>query len=115
MVYRQLLFKFVSVLSLVIAIYHLVGIFYQLDQSPPWRHAVFVIICLFCYYSFVKRPKYFVYFFLALTAQQFYSHGGYFISQWFHYNKVDWISLLLLVLFPIILINLIFDLKSKNT
>src|ERR1041385_2783035 len=72
MVYRQLLFKVVSVLSLVIAAYHFVGIFYQINSSPSWRHALFVCICLFCYYGFAKRPKYFIYIFLALSVQQFY-------------------------------------------
>jgi hypothetical protein len=93
MAYRQVLFKVVSVFSILIAAYHFVGIFYQINQS-----------------GFVKRPKYFVYIFLVLTVQQFYSHGSYFFSQWFDYNKVDWISLFLLVFLPIIFFNLILDL-----
>ena len=38
MTYRYWLFKVLSILSVVIAIYHFVGIFYPINSSPPWRH-----------------------------------------------------------------------------
>ncbi len=114
MTYRYWLFKVISILSVVIAIYHFVGIFYPINSSPPWRHSIFVCVCLFCCYGFVKRPKYFNYFFFVLLVQQFYSHGLYLLSQWSDYNKVDWISLLLLVFLPVIFFALIIDLKSKS-
>jgi hypothetical protein len=111
---RQLLFKILSVLAFVLAAYHFVGIFYQINPSPPWRHALFVCICLLCSYGFIKRPKYFAYIFLALCVQQFYSHGSFLLSQWSDYSKVDWISLLLLIFLPVIFAALVRDSKTKN-
>jgi hypothetical protein len=109
---RRWFLKTASILSLVLAIYHFVGIFYPLNSSPPWRHALFVGICLCCSYGFLKPSRYFTYFFLALLVQQFYSHGRNILSQW-HDDKVDWTSFLLLFLLPVIALNLILDVKSK--
>src|SRR5258706_13107416 len=109
MLNRSLLFKITSLLSIAIAVYHLIGVFYSINSSPPWRHFIFACVCLFCGYGFTKRPKYFVYFFFALVAQQYYSHGSSLWSQWFRYAKIDWISLALLTSMSIILYNLIVD------
>jgi hypothetical protein len=114
MVYREWLFKIVSALCLIIAAYHLVGIFYPINASPSWRHFVFVGICLVCVYGFIKRPKFFVYFFFVLLVQQFISHGQSLKTQWFDYNEIDWISLLLLIFMPFLLVSLFIDSKSKS-
>jgi hypothetical protein len=114
MVFREWLFKIVSALSLIIAVYHTVGILYPINSSPPSRHFVFVFICLICVYGFIKRPKVFIYFFFILLVQQFISHGRSLIVQWSDYNTIDWVSLLLLILMPFIFFNLFIDLKSKS-
>jgi hypothetical protein len=114
MVYREWLFKIVSVLCLFIGAYHVVGIFYPINSSPPLRHGVFVGVCLICAYGFIKRSKFFIYFFSALLVQQFISHGGSLITQWFDYRELDWISLLILIFMPFVLINLFIDLKASG-
>jgi phosphoglycerol transferase MdoB-like AlkP superfamily enzyme len=114
MAYRPWLFNVAAGLSLVIAAYHVTGIFYPINSSPPWRHFIFACICLFCFYGFIKRPVYFTYFFFVLLIQQVYSHGSFLLSQWHDYNKVDWISLLLLIFLPVLFFNLLLDLRSKH-
>ena len=109
--YRSELFKIASLLSMAVAVFHLVGIFYPINSSPSWRHLLFVFIALFCSYGLVKRPKYFAYFFFLLIVQQFYSHGGSLISQWSKHQTIDWVSLLLLIFLPVIFLNLILDSK----
>jgi hypothetical protein len=113
MTYRIWLFKIVSVLSAVIGLYHAICIFYPLDSSPGWRHAIFVCISLFCFYNFKNRPEYFVYFFFAVLIQQAYSHGSYLLRQWNDYGKIDWISVLLLIFLPVVFFNLVIDSRSR--
>jgi hypothetical protein len=111
---RQTFFKVAAILSLLVATYHFIGIFYPINSSPPRRHAVFVFVCLFCCYGILKRPKYFIYVFFVLVVQQFYSHGSNFLQQWFDYNKIDWLSLVLLPFLVFIFYNLVLDSRSKG-
>jgi len=85
---------FFSFFFLVTAIYHSVGIFYQVNDSPAWRHGLFVLINLFCIYGLFKRPWYFIYFLVLLLLQQFYSHGGDLQAYYKQTGKIDWLSLL---------------------
>lgn len=112
MLSRSLLFKIASLLSFLVAVYHAIGIFYAVNSSPPLRHLVFVVVCLVCCYGFLKRPKYFIYFFFVLLVQQLYSHGWSLLFHWFH-GKIDWISLLLLIILPALFYLLARDAKNK--
>ncbi len=114
MVFRDRLFKVVTVVSLLIAMYHLVGIFFPINESPPWRHAVFVIVCIFCAYGFIKRPTYFIYLFAVLFLQQFFSHGQSLVFQWSEYHKIDWVSFMLLIFMPFPLICLVIDRLARH-
>lgn len=114
MSYRRWLFRIAAFLSIGVSIYHSAGIFYPVDSSPPWRHAVFVVVSLFCCYGLVKRPGYFIYFFFVLLAQQFYSHGSYLIRQWYDLHKIHWISVVLLLILPVIFYSLVVDKRNKK-
>lgn len=94
--------------------YHFVGVFYKVDESPIWRHLLFVGINIFCVYGFLKRPKYFVFFIALLYVQQCYSHGTYMFNLWIKTKQIHWISAFDLLLLPIGLICLIEDFKFKN-
>jgi hypothetical protein len=111
---KRILFYVFAILSLLAAIYHFTGIFYKINNSPVWRHAIFVFVNLFCIYGFLKRPKYFIYFYIVLLIQQFYSHGQYLIQLWELEHKVHWISIGVLVLMPIGLICLLADFKTNK-
>ena len=111
---RNILFKVFAVLGCLAGIYHFTCVFYKVDESPVWRHILFVGINIFCVYGFLKRPKYFVYFVALLFVQQFYSHGTYMVNLWQKSNKIHWLSVFNLLLLPIGLICLIEDYKLKN-
>ena len=111
---RTVLFKMFAVLSFFVAVYHLVGVFYKVNDSPVWRHLLFVAINLFCVYGILKRPGYFVYLVALLLVQQYYSHGISLVKMWMEKKQVDWISLLVLLLLPIIFICLVEDHKMKR-
>ena len=111
---RNILFKVFAALSCLAAIYHFVDVFYKVDESPIWRHMLFVAINLFCAYGILKRPKYFVYLIVLLLVQQYYSHGTYMVNLWIEKRQVHWISVFVLLLLPIALICLIEDCKMKN-
>jgi hypothetical protein len=91
--YLRIIFWFYAVLNTLVACYHLVGIFYPINSSPPWRHGLFVIINLFCVYGFLNRPRFFVYFFFLLFLQQLYSHGGNAVAVWIQHRIVSWMDL----------------------
>ena len=103
-----------AVLAVFAGIYHLVGVFYKINESPVWRHALFAAINIFCVYGFLKRPKYFVYFVAILLVQQFYSHGSYMINLWLEKGQIHWISVFDLLLLSIALFCLIDDCKMKK-
>ena len=95
------------------AMYHFGAVFFKLNDSTQLRNIVFVVINLVCIYGVLKRPLWFIYFFSVLFIQQSYSHG---ISLFVTYKsgKMDWISILDLVLLPVILFFLISDLRKKK-
>lgn len=111
---RNVLFKVFAVLASMTAIYHLLGLFYKVAESPIWRHLVFVVINLFCIYGILERPKYFVYLVALLLIQQYYSHGTYLINLWNSKKQIHWVSFFDLLLLPIALICLIEDSAMKN-
>ncbi|MCW3109168.1 MAG: hypothetical protein JWQ09_3674 [Segetibacter sp.] len=111
---RNVLFNVTAVLLFLTAVYHFVGLFYKINDSPTWRHLLFVAINLFCVYGFLKRPKYFVYFVVVLLVQQYYSHGTYLVKLWIEKRQIDWISVFDLLLLPVALICLLEDRKMKT-
>jgi hypothetical protein len=112
---RSKLFAFFAVLLLLTAIFHFIGLFYKVDDSPVWRHFLFVGINLFCIYGVLKRPKYFIYFVGLLLLQQYYSHGNYLIKMWIERKQIHWISVFDLLLLPIAFICLIEDYKIRHS
>jgi len=75
---------------------------------------LFVVVdCLFCY-LFVKRPKYFVFLFSGVLIQQYYSHGSCLLKLWLNENKVDWISVAVLLYFAAAFIFLVLDYRAKE-
>ena len=99
-------------LVLMAGVYHFIGLFYKINDAPIWRHVLFVLVDFYCVYGLLKRPKYFVYFFLIMTIQQYYSHGFQLIENWNAAHKIHWVSLFILVLFPIGLWFLYIEQKS---
>jgi hypothetical protein len=111
---RDILFKVFAGFACLTGAYHLVGVFYKVDESPFWRHLIFVGINIFCVYGFLKRPKYFLYFVALLFIQQCYSHGTDIVNLWHQTKKIDWISVFDLLFLLLGLICLIEDHNWKT-
>src|SRR4051812_3698713 len=111
---RNILFIVFTILAALAAVYHFIGIFYTIDQSPFWRHIIFVGINSFCIYGLIKRPKYFIIVVMLLLVQQYYSHGTYLLKMWNEKKEIHWISMLDLILLPILLICLWDESNAKR-
>ncbi len=77
------------------------------DGSPPWRHAVFVVVNLLVAAGVVVRPRGFAAAFAALTAQQLWSHGRAAVDAWRDAGRVDWASVVVLLAMPAVLVALV--------
>jgi hypothetical protein len=76
------------------------------------RHGIFVCINIICIYGVIKRPKWFIWFAVVLTLQQWCSHGSYAIHLWQTENKIHWISVGVILLLPV-LVWLLYNDKIK--
>jgi hypothetical protein len=109
----KIIFIIFAVFFFISAGYHLVAIFARLNDSPFWRNLVFVVINTFTGFCLLKRYRWFIFFFFLLMIQQIYSHGSDLISLWHAQHKIDWISLLVLLVMPAIFIFLLLDRHGK--
>lgn len=91
-----------TILFIVVAVYHLVGIFIPINDSPVWRHALFIVINLYCVYGLHHISKFFVAFFGIFTIQQSYSHGTS-ILQYCKEGRIDYLSIGVIVLSGLLL------------
>ena len=111
---RGTLFIVFAALGVVAAGYHVTGMFYKIDTAPVWRHLLFAVISLFCVYGILKRPSWFIWFFGVLLVQQYYSHGLYLFTLWREQQKIHWISVLVLILLPIVLLCLVDEYRARK-
>jgi hypothetical protein len=103
-------FRIIALLFGVAGVYHLVGFINPnlVVQSPHWRHGLFIIINLIGVCLILTRPSWIVYPFLLMTIQVIFSHGTRAL-KWWNNNKIDWISLMVIVLMPIILSLIVYE------
>jgi hypothetical protein len=107
------LFTLLALLSLAAAVYHFIGLFQPLNGSPPWRHGLFVAIDLSCAYGFLRRPRWFVWFFGALAMQQGYGHGSSLLRTLAE-GHVAWIDLGVVLFMAIALISLVIEARRSG-
>jgi len=103
-----------TALSIIVAIYHFVGIFYKINDSSVWRHILFIVICIVCVYGLSKRPFWFIFFFFLLVLQQLYSHGSYLVWFWQNEHRIHWISATVVIAMPIIFTLLLLNRQGTN-
>ena len=108
-------FRVFASFLVVAAAYHLLGIFVKINDDPPWRHALFVGVDLLFAYGLLKRPPYFSWLFLLFLGQQYFTHGGKLLRRWEQQGTVDWISLVVLVLLPVVFYFLRKDAQAQRT
>jgi hypothetical protein len=104
------LFRLFALFSLGAAAYHAVGLSHPVNDQPLWRHALFIGIDLSCTYGFLKRPRWFVWFFGALAVQQWYGHGRSLLRR-FAEGHIPWIDIGVLLFTAIALAALIMEVR----
>lgn len=103
--------RFFALTFFVTAVYHFIGIFYQVNDSPPLRHFVFVCINLLSMYQILNKPRFFKIYFLILLVQQIYSHGNDIITTYQNSGKIDYTSFVDIIF--LLIVN-IYCLKLKS-
>ena len=63
------------------------------DDSPAWRHALFVAVDLAGVWYLVARPVWALPLFMLLVLQQYWGHGGRLLRWWMERGAIDWQSL----------------------
>lgn len=115
MLSRNRVFHLLSIAALMIAVYHTAAVIYRLDTSPVLRHVAFATICVACSYGFHRRHPYFIFCFVILVIQQYYSHGTYLVLEWARHHAIDWPSIILLITYPFILLLLWKDWRATRS
>ena len=110
---NQSFFLACCLLAVIVGFYHANKFFFP-NGSNATRHLIFVGICAISAFGFIKRPKWFTYFFGLLLLQQLYSHGIYFYNQWKNANLFDGKSFAIIILMPIIFMALLKDKKHAS-
>jgi hypothetical protein len=113
---REILFRIFATVFLAAAAYHAAACLhpaFSLGGSPA-RHAAFAVIDAMCAWGLLCRPRWFVVVFGALTAEAIWSHGK---RAWILLEaeqRIDWISLLVVLLVPCVLVFLIKDAVDRR-
>lgn len=117
----NIIFIVFAVLVFCALINHVLEVIYPDKQKHAiitlifgFRHILFIIINGICIYGILKRPAWFTWFAGLLTLQQWYSNGSYAIEFWKKTQQVHWISIGLIILFPLLVFFLILEKKSTN-
>lgn len=113
MISKKQVFHLATFLTFIVGSYHLIGIFYKVNDATPAHHALFTVINFICVYGFIKRPKFFVFAFGVLVIQQYYSHGSSLIEHWQTYHTINWIDFFILFFAPIFLVYLVIDWRER--
>lgn len=111
---RNKIFLLLSALCLVSAGIHLSGIFGWIDESPPIRHLIFLWLSLWGSYLLQDRPVFLVYLFPILLIQQYYGHGTRAYRWWTEEGRIDWVSLLVLLILPVAYYFICLDFMDKK-
>jgi hypothetical protein len=113
---QKLSFQILAACSAAAACYHVLGTWGLLadDQTPVWRHALFVTIDLFGAWYLLRRPLLLLPCFLALVAQQYGSHGSRLVLWWTIDGRVDLLSIGTLLALNIAAVLLVLDARDRS-
>jgi hypothetical protein len=85
-----------------------------LEPSPPYRHALFVVVNAGFALAFVRRPPWLPALFAVLLAQQLFSHGQSALDLMAREKRVDAASVLVFVGLPLIFALLVWDARARR-
>jgi hypothetical protein len=109
---RRGLFAVAAVALGAAALYHAYRLLVP-DDSPSWRHALFVAIDGALAFGFVRRPRWFAVLFAAVVAQQLVSHGGAALRAASD-GRTDLVSIAVIIGLPAMLILLLAEQRASR-
>ena len=101
---------------IIVAVYHLVAMFFHINEISVGRNLLFVLINFICAFEMKWKHKFFLIPFSVLLIQQLYSHGSSFIDE-YALHQFDWRSVLILIFIPLIyfaFVNQVFFTKKEK-
>lgn len=110
----NIFFFLMAAAALTAIVYHTKGYLSPTAETPAWRHALFIGINTISFYGLLQRPRWFIWFWAALTLQQMYSHGSYAWKLWSTQQQVHWISVLVVLMMPVILLVIWLERRAKR-
>ena len=118
---RDLVFRLCAIGAAVAAVFHAAALaspaVAQLEYEPAypaWRHVVFIGINLSLVWLFLRRPGWFVLAFAALTVQILNGHGRGAWTMWAEQGRIEWISVLVSIVAPIVVVLLFIDWRGAS-
>jgi hypothetical protein len=109
----DLISKYAWIVFVAAAIYHLLSIFVKLNNSTTLRNELFILINLWCAFEVKRGKKYFIILFAILFIQQVYSHGDSLLKN-LNENKIDWLSVIVILTMSSIFWALLSSLNKKD-
>jgi hypothetical protein len=105
------IFRLFAAIFFAAAIYHLIAVVVPGLSIPGahWRHALFVGIDFLFAGLLLWRPRWLVFPFFVLTLWSLYSHGAHAWNWWHFERRVDWLSLGVVIVLPLMLTILILE------
>ncbi|MEI7472098.1 MAG: hypothetical protein WCJ85_07560 [Chitinophagaceae bacterium] len=111
--FRQYFFIFLAGISLAVMLYQILAALHIFEHGPDWQHYLFIGIAAICFVGFLKRPKWFNWFFGLLTIVQCYVHAQHLLEA-YTMKQVNWWDAFILLCFPLIILLLLMDRKLKG-
>jgi hypothetical protein len=118
---REIIFRLAAVGAAPAAVFHAVAMLspeiarveYE-PNYPMWRHIVFFLIDGVLAWLFLRRPLWLVWAYGVLTLQILNGHGRGAWRIWMDEHRVDWISVAVSVLAPVVLCTLFVDWRERR-
>ena len=117
----QTMFRIVAVGAVAAALFHAAAMvspaIAQIEYEPTyptWRHLIFIGIDASLALLVLRRPRWLVWAYGAITLQVLNSHGVGAWHLWMTERRLDWISVAVSVAAPAILLLLIVDRRRRR-
>ncbi|GAC1393589.1 MAG: hypothetical protein NVSMB47_01120 [Polyangiales bacterium] len=110
------LFDLVTVGFAAAALFHLAALVAPslAEPSPPWRHALFVVVDASIAFGIRRRGPVFLGLFALFAGQQLASHGAQALGTWAAERRVDVASIVVLAAVPLLCALLLVDAWARR-
>jgi hypothetical protein len=113
--YGPIIFRIFAFFFSLAALYHTVGFFfpYMVIPSHHWRHGVFVLVNLVGIWLILLRPPWAILPFFIMMLQGVNSHTRRALKWWLTDQRIDWISIGVIIVLPLVIFFLYKDIREK--